>query len=170
MKESKHSLETISVEELKGAYKKQCEKGEWNFYDERKHIEDLLCQRFNYLILAFSLFTTAFATIEGKNNKLVVLIVGLVILTLLGGTVRRAYLKLDINLKILHKLQDADTDDTTERAPGYNVLAIVDKEVKTRPFQFVNMNKAIGFWIPLSLLLCFAVGIVAIAFGWWSVC
>ena len=166
MKNTKHSLKTISVEELKDAYKKQCEKGEWNFYDERKHIEDLLCQRFNYLILAFSLFTTAFATIEGKNNKLVVLIVGLVVLALLGGTVRRAYLKLDINLKILHKLQDADADDTAERNPGYNVLAIVDKEVKTRPFQLVNVNKFIGVWIPLVLLLCFAVGIIAIASGW----
>lgn len=167
-KNNKHQLVTIKQEELVEAYKKQIENHVWNFFDERKHVEDLLCQRFNYLILAFSLFTTAFATIDGKCNRIVILSAGIVVLTALGCTVYRAYLKLDINLKILHKLQDAGMDDdSSERTTGYNAMAIIDKEVRKRRVQLINMNKAIGIGIPLLLVVLYIIGILFIAMGWW---
>lgn len=160
-----HNLLTISSKELKNAYKKQQKMNEWNFFDERKHMEKLLCTRFNYLILVFSLFVTAFATVKDKTEKIVILSTGLLILILVSLTVRRAYLKLDINLKILHKLQK---NNCNESKSGYNAMSIIDKEVQTRCVPLNGTNKLIGFWIPLILILLFMFGLLFVGAGWWS--
>ena len=167
---NKHQLNSkeFTSEFLRKAYNKQIEKKEWSFYDERKHVEELLCQRFNYLIVAFSLFVTAFASINGRINKLIILFTGFVILTLISLTIRRAYLKLDINLKILYKLQNADDPEANWNDNCYNAMSIIDKEIKTRPLPLKNMNKTIGLWIPLAFISIFGIGIITICLNIWK--
>lgn len=168
---NKHQLNTkgFTPDYLNTTYKKQLKENVWNFYDERKHVEELLCQRFNYLIIAFSLFVTAFASINGRTNKLIILITGFVILVLISLTIRRAYLKLDINLKILYKLQEAKDPEDEWNFNCYNAMSIIDKEIETRPLPLKNMNKTIGFWIPLAFVSIFGIGIIAICLNIWKI-
>ena len=168
---NKHQLNTkeFTTDYLDWAYKKQLEESKWNFYDERKHVEELLCQRFNYLIVAFSLFVTAFASINGRTNKLIILFTGFIILVLISLTIRRAYLKLDINLKILYKLQGAKDSEDEWNQDCYNAMSIIDKEVETRLLPLKNMNKTIGFWIPLAFVSIFGIGIITICLNIWKI-
>ena len=168
---NKHQLNTkvFTSDYLNSTYKKQLQEKVWNFYDERKHVEELLCQRFNYLIVAFSLFVTAFASINGRTNKLIILITGFIILVLISLTIRRAYLKLDINLKILYKLQEAKDPEEEWNPDCYNAMSIIDKEIRTRPLPLKNMNKTIGFWIPLAFISIFGIGIIAICLNMWNI-
>ena len=178
--DNKNKLKTATHERLNEAYKKQVKEHEWTFFDERKHMEELVCQRFNYMLLAFSLFVTAFATIEGRCNKVIVLIVGLLVLLPISLTVMRAYLKLDILLKIVNKLQGvkesnssdsslSDTSSSDSSEECYNAMWFVDKEIETRKFPMRNMVKYIGVWIPLIFIILFAIGIIALKTGFWKI-
>lgn len=170
---NKHQLNTITTEQVREAYNKQIKNQEWNFFDERKHVEDLLCQRFNFLILAFSLFITAFSTINGETNKLIILIIGFIVILLISLTIIRAYYKLDVNLKILYKLQEAE--DSDNYCYGYNAMSIIDNEIKMKTrnkkrwFLLNNMNKTIGVWIPLTFITLFGIGIIAMSVNIWKI-
>src|SRR5258706_8865986 len=97
------NLNTISQERLQRAIIDQ-EKTGWTFYSEREFIESLFNQRFNYLIVMFSLFITAAASVSSKQNLLIVLFLGLTFSFLMSLTIYRAYVKLIILLDILYKL------------------------------------------------------------------
>ena len=169
----KHQLFTITKSQLREAYKKQIENKQWNFFDERKHVENLLCQRFNFLILAFSLFVTSFSTIDEKIYKFIVLIIGFIVIVLISLTIIRAFYKLDVNLKILYKLQEAEDSDDNN-CVGYNAMSIIDNEIKMKTktskrwLLLNNMNKMIGIWIPLAFIAIFGLGIITMGFNIWG--
>jgi len=120
----------------------------WTFYDEREHMENLLQSRFNFLITVYALFVSAIFTSDDQSSKLLCLIIGFIITSLIGITVYRAYLKFNVLLDIL-----------------YNVLgdkhaaAIVNQNVKHIFFSF-HVNWIIGIIIPLLLPISFVIGIV----------
>ena len=79
----------------------------------------------------------------------------------------RAYLKLDILLKIVNKLQDAEGPNSSENC--YNAMWFVDEEMKTIKLPMKNMVKAIGVWIPLEFVIIFVIGIVTLLTGIWDI-
>jgi hypothetical protein len=109
------------------------------------------------LIVAYSLFVTAFASIKGKLDKLIILYLGLIIVTLVGLTTYRAYVKLNINFRILHSL------------PKKHVFPMINKETKAICFRLFNVNPIIGWIIPLLLVLSFIAAIVLISKDIWIV-
>ena len=100
---------------------KKEEGGGWTFWDERVQVENLLCQRFNFLILSYSLFIAAFAVIPDKLSKIILLFLGFVVMLLLSIFVRRAWSKLDFNLKCLFVLHEE-----------YNGIRFIDQKVRSK--------------------------------------
>ena len=58
----KHRLKTISKEEARETYKKQ--KEHWNYYNEREFSEELFNQRFNFLLITYSIFIAAVFSVK----------------------------------------------------------------------------------------------------------
>jgi len=163
---------------------KKEEGGGWTFWDERVQVENLLCQRFNFLILSYSLFIAAFAVIPDKLSKIILLFLGFVVMLLLSIFVRRAWSKLDFNLKCLFVLHEE-----------YNGIRFIDQKVRSKKnakkkndqdedkkndqegsqkkgekkkLFSIKYNKIIGAIIPGFLCISLALGIIAIALGWWD--
>ena len=157
-KGKKAKFKKISIEDAKVAFIKQQEFGIWDFYSEREFLENLMSQRFNYLLLIYSLFITAFAAIDGKVNRLIIIVLGFIFITLVSFTVYRAYFKVIILLKILHNLWDD------------HVIPFTDKEVNEYKFAALgNVNPLIGIWIPLLCIASFIAAFILIIFNIWIV-
>lgn len=163
-------LDKETILNIRRAYKLQKkEKKEdgsgWDFWEERLQIENLLCQRFNYLILCYSLFITAFAVIPDKSSKIILLSVGLVVMSLITVFVRRAWIKLDYNLKCLFVLRNK-----------YNGIEMIDQYAAERGKRIdrilkrfnIQYNQIIGSIIPIFLCISLALGILAIALELWD--
>jgi len=143
-------LLSTNEEKLKEAFEFQREKIGWTFYDERKFAENLLQTRFNFLIATYALFMNALFLC--KDSKLICLVVGFFVTTIMGFTVYRIYVKAMILLDFLYVL-------------GANhVLSIQSKEADTRKGSFFPVNLLIGIVIPILLSLSFVLGIVLFVF------
>ena len=157
MKCKKKKFNVLTKKEIREAYKFQQENLDWTFYSEREFVENLFSNRFNYLLLVYSLFVTAFATISGKENKLILLSIGLFIVLLISLTIYRAYVKLIINLKILHNL------------PQKHVFPIIAKETNSKGiFGLGNVNPIIGIVIPLVFIISLVIAIILISIDFWK--
>ncbi len=144
----KISLDKQTVE---AAYNYQKDNTDWTFYSEREFIENLFNQRFNYLIVMYSLFITAAATVNTKQNLLIVLSLGVVFTSLVSLTVYRAYVKLIILLKILHSLDN-------------HLFQLIDKEVSIMGAKgLFPVNPICGIYIPAIAILSFMLGIILAA-------
>lgn len=156
MKKSKFNI--LTQEEIQNAYEYQKDSTDWTFYSEREFIENLFSNRFNYLLVVYSLFVTAFAAISGTTNKLIILYLGLFVTILVSLTIYRAYVKLIITLKILHSLDEKQ------------VFPIINKETKSKGFSALgNVNPIIGIVIPCVFSLSFIIGIILITYGFWTI-
>jgi hypothetical protein len=143
-----NNIKTLTKEEILSIFKFQQENTGWTFYSEREFIENLFNQRFNYLIIMYSLFLTAAATVNTKQNLLIVLWLGLLFTSLVSMTIYRAFVKLIIILRILYKLEN-------------HVLQVVDKEMTTwRWKKLFRANQIVGIIIPLIILFTFVLGII----------
>ena len=113
---------------------------EWNIYQERAFIENLLCQRFNFFILLFSLIITSAATVKSDNMLLfnIIVISGILLCSCVGITIIRIYSKLDVILKMIYKYE----------SPA--MFKEIQDEANKYKFSFVNVNSLIGFYIPVS--------------------
>lgn len=166
-KKNKSGLTADEIQEIRSIYKMQKDEKHlssgagWDFWEERVHMENLFCARFNYLILCYSLFVTAFATLEDKTSKLVILLIGFVVLLTISIFLRRAWEKLDILLKIVFNMIPEES----------NGLSLIEKLVNKRTsFHFIKKyNKMAGVWLPRFLYISFLVAFLAILFGWWII-
>lgn len=146
-------LKSLSKEEIEAAFKYQKENIDWTFYSEREFIENLFNQRFNYLIVMYSLFIAAATTVHTKENLLIVLTLGLVFTSLVSLTIYRAYMKLIIILKILHRLDN-------------HIFQLIEKEVSAMGRKALfGVNQITGIYIPLIAIITFATGILLTAFN-----
>ena len=140
-------------DEIKSAFNYQQKHGVWNFYDERQFSENLLAERFNYLILVYSLIISAFAVMHSSKVALgvqfAVLFVGVVIIALIGITIYRLYAKVIINIDIINKLGDE------------HPFCFIRKETEQRKVWFSYANKLIGIVIPV-----FCLSTILIAMGY----
>lgn len=126
-----------SPEKIQEDYKRQKENGDWNIYSERAFMENLLCTRFNYFIGVFSLLMATSTQIKVPSTRGIMLFLFAVILTLMGLTVYRIYVKLLIILKIIYNLED------------YQVFHMVNREIKNLRNQLsLPVNPIIGCIIP----------------------
>lgn len=154
--EMRENLRNLTIEEIESAYEYQCKHTDWTFYTERAFIENLFTNRFNFLIVIYSLFVTAFATIQGRDNKLIILILALIITTMMSITLIRVYEKLMINLKILHKLNEK------------HVFPMISKEIINTK-KLGNVNPILAVYIPLTFIISLILGIVFISLNLWEV-
>lgn len=148
------SKDLINPEEVKSAYEFQRKNSDWTFYQEREFVEYILSQRFNYLVLLYSLFLTAFSMTDGRQNKVIILTIGLLIVSLMGLTIYRVYIKLLINLDILDNLGDMHT-----------FHFIRSKANKNKWDKLFSVNPIIGKWLPLFFSLSFLAALILVASG-----
>jgi len=139
---------TITANELKAAYDYQ-KKDAWDFYDERDLLETILHNRLNFLLLAYSLFLTAYFMVRDHNDKLTLLIIGFIIIFLLATEIFRAYIRFRLLLKMIYCLDDKD------------VVPIIRNEFKTlKIHKFFPHSSIIGFILPGVMLVSFIIGII----------
>jgi hypothetical protein len=145
-------LKTITSKKLKRTLKVQKDL-EWSYFSERELVENLVSQRFNYFIVAFSLFITAAATVESPVNLGIILGLGILVLSALWLTILNSYFWLDIVLRILHNLPIKD-----------HMFMIIREERKARTYHF-SVNRWIGIFIPLFCLIILIVGFILVLTG-----
>ena len=147
-KEIARGLRCYSVRELQDGLKYQREHYDWDFNNEREFIENLFCQRFNFLLVIYSLFITAAASTSSQKIMTTVLLLGTLLTLLVSLTIWRAYVKLIINLKILHKMPT-------------HAFQFIQKETEALGWRALfGVNSIIGFWAPVFCTATLALGTV----------
>ena len=66
---------------------------EWSMSEEREFIENLLCQRFNFFLVLFSLFLAAAAACGSNKTAGLILAVGSLVCLMVWMTIYRAHVK-----------------------------------------------------------------------------
>jgi membrane protein YdbS with pleckstrin-like domain len=118
-----------------------------NLDQERYHTENLINNRFNFLLIIFSATIASLATNSSMFVKLIIFIISLVICFLITLTIARAQLKYN------------EYFEQTKNDENHPVKLNDDKINRTKYF-LINKSKKniIGFYIPLII-----VGILLIA-------
>ncbi|MCL1931558.1 MAG: hypothetical protein FWF55_07050 [Treponema sp.] len=137
-----------SKEELEKALEIQMEKAGWTFFDEREFLENLMQTRFNFLITVYAFFFSTFFLCEKEEYRLIIAIIASIIIFLISLTICRIYIKADIVLKILYEL---DSNYTS---------GIIKKELGRCSGFLPNVNKFIGYRIPIVLLITSVLGVI----------
>lgn len=128
----------------------------WSMSQEREFIENLLCQRFSFFIVFYSIIVAGSSlTLESQTRLVVILILGSVILTLFATTLFRAQHKLDLILTEIFKIS---THPTT-------VINNLAKDTKIMPWyaRFIasgSRRKFIGYTIPAFCVFSLILGAV----------
>lgn len=132
--------------------------GDWDLSQERQFIENLLCQRFDFLLLFYSLVVAGAFQTNSQLNFAVAFTVGAAICSLLAVSIFRTHNKLDL---VLEKIESIDKDHPsafTEREGK--------KRAATKPFTWLIRGSGrhlVGYWIPG---LCAGSLIAAAIFSW----
>lgn len=110
----------------------------WRLSDERKLMEDLVCVRFNFLLVFQSIVFGAAYLIDDSTHRTFILVWGGGVSTLLALTIMRAQLKFDY---IFKRIRD-DPDHPATAADDY-----------AKKFRFVlpSMRRLIGYVVPSVL-------------------
>lgn len=115
--------------------------GDWNLSDEREFMENLLCQRFNFFLVMFSLIMTAAFTSQSDIGRTLILGTGALLSIMVWLTIYRAHVKHHWIMQYLY-------DKTNHPA------AIVDKTVKKGGWKSLfSVSCLIGIVIPLGCIL-----------------
>jgi hypothetical protein len=135
--------------------------------DERKHMEELLCHRFNFFLAIFTIIVGGtFAALIEKNLliSLFILIIGLIILYNIRKTIERCQIKLNIILdylfiknypehpnnieqEIINKLKIKYKKELKEARIGKNFKKEEIEEMK-QVIKTKSQKNIIGFGIP----------------------
>lgn len=110
--------------------KEECHKHERTMVEERDFSENLLCTRFNFFLIFFSLVVGGAISTSDPLYFKIVLCLGATISFLLALTIARIQKKLDIILEDLFKTEDHVMKIINDRCTG------------------ISMRKLIGYWIP----------------------
>lgn len=119
----------------------------WRLSDERSFIENLLCTRFNFLLVFFSLVVAGALAASDPLHFKSVLVVGAVITIPFAGTIMRAQAKLDILLPEIFKDEKHPARFADDKCRG------------------PSMRRWIGYWIPAICSLALLVGAILALFG-----
>jgi hypothetical protein len=139
---------TITKDEIKEAYKYQKKIG-WTFNNEKELTDSMLNNRFNFMLLAYSLFLNTYFLVNDNTVKLQVLFIGLFVISFLYIPIFRAYTRYNLVIKILISIDDKE------------VVPIIFKECKKIDgLSFIPPSSINGLIIPIFMILSFIVGIV----------
>jgi len=149
----KESLKTITKVDLINAYNEQKSSGGWTFYNENDIVQRTLENRFNFLIIAYSLFLAAYFQPKIEDfEKVIILIIGFFLVGILSIAIYRTKNRFNITLDIVHSLEQND------------VSPIIHKENKARHNHWFNKyfrnNSIHGKYVPALMLLTFVAGII----------
>ena len=122
---------------------------------ERKFIENLLCQRFNFFIVFYSIIIAGSLTSKSQTHLVVILTLGSVILTFFATTLFRVQHKLDL---ILTEIFEIPTHPATE-------IKNLAENTETMPWyaRFIasgSRRKFIGYIIPAFCVFSLILGAV----------
>jgi len=120
------------------------------FYDEKDASESILQNRFNFLLVIYSLFIGAFMISDNKLFQLMILSIGLIVIIIIGLTLYRIHIRLDILLRILYQLDDN------------HVFPVIDKELRNIKSGLFKVNRLLAVFIPVLLALSFCVCIILV--------
>ena len=149
-------LNTIDPPKIIETQKDQKELG-WSYFSEREFVENLVSQRFNYFIVVFSLFITASATVKDVKSLIIILCLGIITLSVIGFTIYRTHVWLDIVFKILHNLP--------EKNHLFKIIREEQEESKWIKRHHGSVNKMIGIYIPLFCCLSLIIGLILVLTG-----
>jgi hypothetical protein len=115
----------------------------WSMSDERAFMEKLLCSRFNFFLVFFSLVINAAVSTTDARYFKIVLTLGTVIGIPFALTIARTQGKLDIALNDhLFKTDRHPAKILNDKCPG------------------PSMRQWIGYWIPLACCAALVVGAI----------
>ena len=103
-KDKKNRLHTRTKVELINAYNVQKSTDGWTFYNENDIVQRTLENRFNFLLVAYTLFLTAYFLTVNDIEKTVILVIGFVLIFFLSLGIRRTTNRFNITLDIVHSL------------------------------------------------------------------
>ena len=127
----------------------------WDLAQERQFLENLLCQRFDFLLVFYSLIVAAAFTATEWRNAVAALVLGMILCFMSSLPIARAQYRLDVILDHLEELETSALRESRElaeanqgrRAPG--VLRLVANR---------SQRRWVGYYIPavcwISLLVC----------------
>ena len=152
-KDKEGRLKTITKAELINAYNEQKNSNSgWTFYNENDIVQRTLENRFNFLLVAYTIFLTAYFSSKNDIDKLIILFIGLVIVSFLFLAIFRTKNRFQITLDIVHSLEQND------------VSPIILRENEFRHDNWFNRkfrnNSITGLFIPLIMFLSFLIGII----------
>ena len=117
-------------------------KSEWTMSDERAFIENLLCTRFNFFLVFFSLVLAGAIAASDPTHFKTVLCLGTMICVPFALTIARAQAKLDIALAELFGRYEHPAKILNDACPG------------------ISMRRWIGYWIPILCCVALVVGAI----------
>lgn len=115
----------------------------WDMSQERAYMETLLNQRFNFLLVLFSLIIAGAINSKVQLHLQLILTIGTIIIFLFGSVLRRSQEKLDL------AIADIFTDET-------HPATILNRRAKRGG----SRRKLIGVYIPWFVQITLAVGTV----------
>jgi len=127
----------------------------WSMSQEREFIENLLCQRFNFFIVFYSIIVAGSLTSKSQTHLVVILTLGSVILTFFATTLFRVQHKLDL---ILTEIFEIPTHPATE-------IKNLAENTESMPWyaRFIasgSRRKFIGYIIPAFCVFSLILGAV----------
>ena len=128
----------------------------WTYSHEREFIENLLCTRFNFFLVFYSLVIAGFVTTTKECYQPIILILGTIISILLAFTIYRSHIKLDILLNDCLKFRDP-----ISKHPAAEIERICNAR---HPWfkRLFSVRWIIGWFIPL---ICCVTLILAAVFS-----
>jgi hypothetical protein len=148
-KDKKNRLHTRTKVEIINAYNVQKSTQGWTFYNENDIVQRTLENRFNFLLVAYTLFLTAYFLTVNDIEKTVILAIGFVLISFLSLGIRRTTNRFNITLDIVHSLEQNDVAPT-----------IHDENLSRFPKSLsFRKNSIIGKVIPVIMLITLGGGI-----------
>ena len=151
-KDKKEYLKTTTKAELINAYKEQKDSSGWTFYNENDIVQRTLENRFNFLIIAYSLFLAAYFQPKIDDfEKVIILIIGFLLVGFLSIAIFRTTNRFNITLDIVHSLEEND------------VSPVIHRENKKRHDSWFNKrfrkNSIHGIYVPWLMMASFIAGL-----------
>lgn len=143
----------------------KCE--EWTMSSEREFMENLVQQRFNFLLVVYSLVIAGAMSTDSSVMFKVAFTLGFFLCTAVSFTVYRAHRKLDVILSLFH----ADPSHPVARV---RELMNVDREANKNQGLWARLKRwngcksthIIGVFIPMGCSLSMLLAAIASWVGW----
>jgi hypothetical protein len=117
--------------------------GSWTLSEERVFIENLLCQRLNFMLVFYSLVITGACATDSCRNFRAAFLVGAIICSLLSLSIARTQVKLELILLWIREQREHPATLTDQR-----VRSAVPKGIKWLVGK--SGRKIVGYWIPIA--------------------